>query len=161
MWPERWQGPGGAGARPRGACRSSSRRNALRLGDQRSPSLKFVAGAGFEPATSGRDRELRRGSEDRGSPRFYAERPRGPLRSLTEPHGLWRSVSGRFVAAVRIHFTARVEASPRGRTAPEPTRIERNGNPSGTSVTPLHVPSQRADERAPAARPLEAEYHLC
>jgi hypothetical protein len=29
--------------------------NAFRLGEPRSPSLKFVAGAGFEPATSGYD----------------------------------------------------------------------------------------------------------
>jgi hypothetical protein len=69
---------------------------------RRSGPVFFVAGAGFEPATSGRDRALRRGLEDRRSPRVYAERPRGPLRSVTEPDGSWRTVSGSFVAALRI-----------------------------------------------------------
>ena len=102
----------------------SDHSNAFRLGDQRSPSLKFVAGAGFEPATSGTDRAIRSDLEDRESPRIYAERPRGPLRSVTEPHGSWRSVSGRFWprfesdvvanAPDRPHDAVRVLAEPSG-----------------------------------------------
>ena len=81
------------------------------------PRPAVVAGAGFEPATSGRDRALRRGSEDPESPRVYAERPRGPLRSVTEPGGSSRTVSGRFVATLRIPFAARIRGihiRPRG-----------------------------------------------
>src|SRR5204863_3750017 len=49
------------------------------------PDLRFapVAGAGFEPATSGRDRPLRPSLDDHGPLRVYAGRPHGHLRECS------------------------------------------------------------------------------
>jgi len=65
-------------------------RSPSRISPKRASDLlfHFVAGAGFEPATSGRDRPLRTGLDDHGSPRVYAERPHGPLRIVSEQYGM-------------------------------------------------------------------------
>jgi hypothetical protein len=95
--------------------------------------LRVEQQQGFEPGSSGRDRALRRGLEDRASPRVYAGRPRGPPRSLTERNGSWRTVSGRFVAARRIPPRLGSEVPPPGWTAPEPSRDRLTGVPKSAS----------------------------
>jgi hypothetical protein len=105
------------------------------VGSDRIPRLNFVAGAGFKTATSGRDRARRSGLEDRGSPGVHAERPHGPLRSLAVERGLRRTVSGRFLAAVRIGpVTGRDPLTEYEGSRPPPPGRRRNA--CGASVLP-------------------------
>jgi hypothetical protein len=64
--------------------------------------LLLLAGAVFEPATSGRDRPLRRNLDDPGSPRVYAGDRTVTYGVLWGDTGSWPAVSGRFLAAGQV-----------------------------------------------------------
>jgi hypothetical protein len=112
----------GLGVTPRvsaGFWHSDQISNAFRLGDQRSPSLEIRSG--------GRILNLRAleeighyGAAGKIADRLGFTRRDRAVRfgGVSGPYGSWRTVSGRFVAALRFPRRVRIRGAPPGRLAP-------------------------------------------